>query len=58
MLCESTFGRVETGKRAKLHTWQNVFPGRTRRVTLPSKASDRVRGATLKVGGGGGGGGG
>ena len=38
MLCESTFGRVDPGRPAKLYTRQNVFPGR--RVTLPTKASD------------------
>ena len=37
MLCESTLGRVDLGMRAKVYTWQNVFPGR--RVTLPSKMS-------------------
>ena len=38
MLCESTFDRVDLGRRAKLYTWQKVFPGR--RVTLHTKASD------------------
>ena len=41
MLSESTFCRVDLGRRAKVYTWQKVFPGR--RMTLPSKASDPAR---------------
>ena len=47
MLCESTFGRVDPGRLAKLYTWQKVFPGR--RVTLPSQASDPASRLALLV---------
>ena len=47
MLCESTFGRVDPGRRAKLYTLQNVFPGR--RVTLPTKAGDPASRLALVV---------
>ena len=44
MLCESTFGRVDPGRRT---SWQTAFPGR--RVILPSKASDPARRVALLV---------
>ena len=47
MLCESTFGRVDPGSRAKLYTRQSVFLGR--RVTLPAKASDPASRLALVV---------
>ena len=47
VLCESTFGQVDPGRRTKLYTWQKVFPGR--RVTLPSQASDPASRLVLLV---------
>ena len=48
MLCESTFGQVDPGRRAKVYTGMaKVFPGR--RVTLPSKASGPARRVAILV---------